>query len=263
MVAHPAERQNISATGLKTLTDREEHNRNPEQAAAPEISFFCPAYLDEDNVGRVVRRGTAALERAGLSYEWIIVTDGSPDRTAAAADELAEELPRVRTVHHEKNMGHGAALKTGFAQARGAWVSYCDGDDQYDPRDIALMLPLTQDADLIIGRRTVYPNGPARRMFSWLFNAALRGLFNQPYRDLGCSFKMFRRDVLQDISARGSGIFVQCEMVLRARRAGLRIVEVPVPAYPRTFGRSSSTSWKNVRQLIRETFSLWREFYLT
>lgn len=228
----------------------------------PRVTFFCPAYEDAPSVGRVVRRGVRALRRHCAEFEWVIVDDGSADGTGDAADALAAELPGVRAIHHEKNRGHGAALRSGFEAAALDWAGYCDGDDQYDPRDMDLFMERIGDADLLITRRTNYPNGPWRRLLSAVFNLILRGLFDQPFRDLGCSFKMVRRDVMERISPRTDGIFAQCEMVLRARRAGLRIVEVPIPAYPRMHGRSNSIRPRNVWLLIKDMLALWREFYL-
>lgn len=250
-----------AAGGWETAMDRKQQQTGTD-APRPEVSFFCPAYLDQDNVARVVRRGVATLARCTSAYEWIIVNDGSPDRTGAVADALAAEFGPVRVAHHDSNRGHGAALKTGFALARGEWAGFCDGDDQYDPRDLALFLAHCGHADVIIGRRTSYPNGPARAFLSAALNAGLRWLFGTPFRDLGCAFKLFRTDTLTCAKARSNGIFTQCEMVLRAHRAGLRIVEVPVPAYPRVAGRSSSLRMSNISAMIRDIAALFREFYL-
>lgn len=225
------------------------------------ISFVSPAYLDQDNIARVVRRGVETLKKTGRPFEWIVVDDGSPDRTGAEADSLAAAHAQVAALHHAANRGHGAALMTGLAAARGQWIGFCDGDDQYDPRDIALLLECCQRADVIVGRRTNYPNGPARALLSALFNAVLRWLFDVPYRDLGCAFKMFRREALGVSQARSTGIFMQCEMALRAHRAGLRVAEVPIPSYARTAGQSSSLRMKNIAGLARDVLRLFREFH--
>lgn len=225
------------------------------------ISFVSPAYHDQDNIARVVSRGVKALRATGHAFEWIIVNDGSPDRTGGEADALSASHESVTALHHPVNLGHGAALDTGIGAARGQWIGFCDGDDQYDPRDIALLLRHCDSADVIIGRRTNYPNGAARAMLSWAFNAMLRWLFDAPYRDLGCAFKMFRRDALCVCGVSSRGIFMQCEMALRAHRAGLRVVEVPIPSYPRTAGQSSSLRMKNVIALVKDVLSLFREFH--
>jgi len=246
--------ENRECTGQGDLLDSSAQDIN--------VSFFCPAYLDQDNLERVVLRGLRTLEKHAGACEWLIVDDGSPDRTGSVADALAAQHARVEALHHDANRGHGAALKTGLAAARGRWVGFCDGDDQYDPRDIDLLLLHCELADVIIGRRIHYPNGPVRAVFSAIMNAALRWLFGAPYRDLGCAFKMFRREALPVVQARSSGIFTQCEMVLRAHRAGLRVAEAPVPAYPRTAGQSTSLRPRNILGLMGDILLLFREFYL-
>lgn len=228
----------------------------------PDISFFCPAYLDEDNLALVVERGVKTLQRVAGEFEWIIIDDASPDGTGAAADALAARLPQVRAVHNTQNEGHGRALKKGFSLGKFEWTGFCDGDDQYDARDIALLAAQTCNADIVITRRRNYPNGAFRGLLSATFNAALRALFGAPFVDLGSSMKLFRRDCLPHIAAKSSGIFAQCEMALRAHRAGFKIVEVEIPAYPRIGGKSSSISSSSILQLSRDALALWKEFSL-
>ena len=229
-------------------------------AAKPDISFFCPAYLDENSLRRVVGRGVETLEQIAGKFEWTIIEDCSPDGTAAVADRLAADFRQVAVIHNAKNMGHGNAVKKGFAISTLDWVGFCDGDDQYDPRDMQGMLGAMDSADVIIGSRIAYPNSYARKLMSAALNTAIRHFFSVPYKDLGCSFKLFRKEAVSVSVARSSGIFAQCEMVLRAHRAGFNIIEVPVRAYPRTSGASSSITLKSIRQLVREMLSLWYEF---
>lgn len=99
----------------------------------PRISFFCPAYNDEGNIAKTVSNAVAALERLTSGFDVTIVEDGSPDRTAEVADELAAGDPRIKVIHHERNRGYGGALRTGFGEARAFdLVAYTDGDGQYD-----------------------------------------------------------------------------------------------------------------------------------
>jgi len=258
------------ATGATEIFDSKEgkteipagRSGTPDASKLSSISFFCPAFLDEDNLPYVVKRGVATLRRIAGDFEWLIIDDASPDGTGRVADSLAAMNPEVSVLHKKKNEGHGPALKTGFAAARFEWAGFCDGDDQYDARDIALLAAHTADADVIIGRRSAYPNGGFRGTLSWLFNAALRHLFGVPFHDLGCSMKLFRSAILPVVSAKSDSIFTQCEMVLRAHRAGLRIVEVEVPAYPRIGGRSTSVNARSVALVARDALSLWKEFHL-
>ncbi|MEW6203033.1 MAG: hypothetical protein AB1546_13735, partial [bacterium] len=138
-----------------------------------------------------------------------------------------------------------------------------DGDDQYDPRDLARMLPLLQNHDAVIGYRLNLPNSRFRNLMSRCYNIAMRWLFDVPYRDLSCSLKVFKKKSLDRTPIHGIGIFTQAEIILRLHQAGFHVAQVGIPAYPRLHGRSSSITWRNFLILVKEALSLWRELYLS
>lgn len=230
------------------------------KAIIPEVSFFCPAYMDEGNIEGVVIKAMEVLSALAGRFEIIIVEDGSPDGTAAAADALARAHEHVRVIHHPRNMGYGEALKTGIAAAKFDVIAFTDGDGQYDPRDLRLLLPLLSDNSAAAGYRLNLPNSAARNLLSRAYNASMRLLFGAPVRDLSCAIKVFRRDALQKIDIRASGIFTQGEIVLRLHHAGFKVAEAGVPAYPRLHGRSSSITLKNFLRLVKEAAALKIEF---
>lgn len=230
-----------------------------EKQKLPGVSFFCPAYLDEGNIERVVLKALEVLREHAERFEIIIVEDGSPDNTAAVADRLAAEHPQVRAIHHGQNRGYGEAIKTGLGAASLDIIAFADGDDQYDPRDLARMFPHLQDHDAVIGYRLNLANSTPRNLLSRAYNYSMRRMFNTPFRDLSCAIKLFKRGTLDALEVRAGGIFTQSELVLRAYHRGFRIAQVGVPAYPRLHGRSNSITWKNFRRLVREALSLWWE----
>ena len=121
----------------------------------PRLTFFFPAWNEEENVEETVRR---ALEEIGPlvdgRIEVLVIDDGSTDRTPQLADALAAAVARVR-VHHQANRGYGGALRAGFEHARGELVSFSDGDLQFDLREMARLLDRMADArrpvDVVIG----------------------------------------------------------------------------------------------------------------
>jgi len=220
------------------------------------LSLVCPAYHDEKNIGPLVARALDALSPACGEVEIIIVEDGSPDGTARAADELAGRHPEVTALHHERNLGHGAALATGIRAARHPVIALMDGDGQYDPGDITGMLDMLGRCDLVQGRRPAYPNGRTRFLLSRLYNVCLRAMFGTPFRDLGCSLKVLKREVTESAWPESSGIFMQGELVLRAHFAGFRVEEMDVKCALRESGRSSSISVSNATTLLRDMLRL-------
>src|ERR1700730_10405165 len=113
----------------------------------PGLSVFFPAYNDSGTIASMVIRAVKAASVLTPDYEVIVVNDGSVDATAQIADELARTYPQVRVIHHEKNLGYGGALQTGFRSATKEFIFYTDGDAQYDPGEMAeLWGRMTPDA---------------------------------------------------------------------------------------------------------------------
>jgi len=214
----------------------------------PDLSVICPAYNDEKNIGPLAERILEVLSPVCGGLEIVLVEDGSPDGTGRAVDALAAEFPQVRAFHHERNMGHGAALKTGFRNSRFPFVAFMDGDGQYDPLDVPAMLARLARADAVQGRRIEYPNGWRRLLLSKFYNFVVRWYFGAPFRDLGCSIKVLKRDVVERCLPECDGIFMQGELVMRAYFAGYNVEETDVMCYPRASGKSSSLA---ARHLVR------------
>ena len=226
----------------------------------PDVSLICPAYYDEANIGPLVRRSLDALRPICGRLEVVIVEDGSPDDTGRVVDELAGEYSEVVVLHHAKNRGHGAALKTGLKKSTMPYIAFMDGDGQYEPADLVDMISRLDGADFVQGRRVSYPNGSLRLLLSRIYNAVVRTIFGVPFRDLGCSIKVFKRSVIEKVWPESDGIFAQGELVLKARRAGFMVVEADVECYARKSGVSSSMAPKNVARMIRDILKLKAEF---
>jgi glycosyltransferase involved in cell wall biosynthesis len=207
--------------------------------ARPAISIVLPAYNEADNIERAVREAAAAGAGAG-AFEVIVVNDGSRDGTDEKLAALQAELgPRLRVVRHEKNRGYGAALRSGFAAADGDLVFYTDSDNQFDLSELKGTLPLMREWDAVLGYRIARKDARRRRMTSWVFNRLSCTVFGLSVRDLNCSFKLFRGDVLRALPLASDDFFIDTEMVVRLHRGGFRYVERGVTHLPRVAGRST------------------------
>src|SRR5438874_286121 len=118
---------------------------------ACELSLILPAYNEEAGIAQAIVEADDALRRLGISYEVIVVDDGSRDPTAAIVEQALRDRPRVRLVRHNVNRGYGAALRTGFEAARGQRIAFTDADCQFDLADLALLLPLTELHPIAVG----------------------------------------------------------------------------------------------------------------
>jgi glycosyltransferase involved in cell wall biosynthesis len=207
--------------------------------ARPRLSLVLPAYNEEGNIERAVWTAAAAGALAG-TYEVVVVDDGSRDATRERLAALEAAMgPRLRVVRHEKNRGYGVALRNGFAAAEGDLVFYTDSDNQFDLSELAGILPLMSEWDAVLGYRIARQDARRRLLTSWVFNRLACVVFDLTVRDLNCSFKLFRREVLQSLPLAADDFFIDTELVVRLHRGGWRYVERGVTHLPRTAGQST------------------------
>ncbi|MCX6356579.1 MAG: flippase-like domain-containing protein [Candidatus Aureabacteria bacterium] len=230
-------------------------------ATRPSITVFFPCFNEEENVEKQTLDVDRVLSKIADDYEVVIVNDGSIDRTGEIADRLAAEHPHVRVIHHPHNLGYGIALKTGFLGARKELVFYTDGDNQFDIREISKLLPLMRDnVDMVVGYRMDRQDKPLRKFVSRVYNFIIRMIFRLKVRDIDCAFKLFRRSVFDRIEIRSQRFLIDTEILVRAKQAGMTIVETGVTHLPRTAGKSS-VSPRDVIHTLHELSHLWLHLF--
>lgn len=225
------------------------------------ITAFFPAYHDEGSIGSVVLAALATLKEITDDYEIIVVNDGSTDNTRVVLDELATAYPEVRAIHHEKNRGYGAALKTGIKNATKDLIFYTDGDGQYDPREMALFLPLmTADIDVINGFKMVRNDPWYRILIGNIYNILVRIMFGLRMKDVDCDFRLFRREIFDDLELESDSGVICVEMMKKIQDAGYRMREVSVHHYNREHGVSQFFNfpriWATGMGLLKQWWTL-------
>jgi glycosyltransferase involved in cell wall biosynthesis len=232
----------------------------PALPTAPTLSVFFPMWNEEDLIVRTVSAGRELCERLRLAgeigeYEILIVDDASTDSTGKLADELADEDPAVRVIHHEVNRKLGGALKTGFAHARGDLVLYTDADLPFDMRDVekAMRLLRVYEADIVSPYRLDRTaEGPRRTVYSFAYNHLVRWAFGLRLRDVNFAFKLIRRRVLDHVTLESEGSFIDVELLANAQRLGFGIIQFGVDYFPRTRGVSTLSSVAVIRKMLLE-----------
>ena len=225
-------------------------------AGRPRLTFFFPAFNEEENVDTTVRR---ALDEIGPlvdgSIEVLVVDDGSTDRTPELADALAATDTRVR-VHHQENRGYGGALRAGFQHARGELISFSDGDLQFDLREMELLLTRLANAqrpvDVVIGYRKKRRDPPHRIFIAKTYNAIVSALFGLRVRDIDCAMKVFRREVFDGLRLTTDSPFLSAELLIKLRARGERMAQVGVTHYPRAAGTNTGASFRKILRTFRD-----------
>lgn len=223
------------------------------------LSAFLPAYDEEENIVPMAEAVLRVLPRVAERYELIIVDDGSRDRTGVLADMLARRRPGVvRVVHHPRNRGYGAALRSGFEEARFEYVFFTDADRQFNPANLLELLDPLGTADVVVGYRERRADPLPRRLNAAAWNWLVRRLFRVPVRDVNCAFKIFRRTTLRGFSIESDGAVASAELLARLRQGGHRIVEVPVAHFQRRAGRATGGQPRVIVNAFVELFHLSR-----
>lgn len=226
------------------------------------ISAFFPAYNDAPSLPGLLRRAFSALEQATDDFEVIVVNDGSRDETAAVLEQMRQELgPRLRIVTHEKNRGYGGALRSGFAAAAKDLVFYTDGDGQYDPAEIHLLLEQwSPEAGLVNGYKRLRQDPWHRIFIGRVYNGVARFLFRIRIRDIDCDFRLIRRSLVENLHLESTSGTICLELVRKIEMTGCNVAEVAVSHYPRLYGRSQFFRWRSLlttaRQFARLYFRL-------
>ena len=218
----------------------------------PGLSIVLPCFNEADNLTDVVQDALVAAARVGASYEIVIVDDGSTDGTAEIAAALVEGLRCVRLVMHLTNRGYGAAVRTGISAARMPYVLLTDADLQFDLAELEDLVPRLEEADVVVGYRLRREDPPARRAAAAGWNWLVRLLYGLPFRDVDCAFKLFPRELLQELPLGSSGAVFSTELLVRALEAGAVVTEVPVHHYPRISGKPTGGNPRVVVRAFRE-----------
>ena len=206
------------------------------------LSVVIPAYNEERGIAQIIERVLSirpSLNEAGVEdLELIVVDDGSRDGTA----EIAGSIPRVRLLRHMTNCGYGAALKTGFSQAKGNLLGFLDADGTYPPESFPELckVALAEDADLVIGSRMTGTDSEmplVRRIGNFVFANLVSLLGNHRVSDSASGMRVIRRQALPRLYPLPDGLNFTPVMSTRALHEDICWREVPI-TYEERVGRS-------------------------
>lgn len=223
----------------------------------PLLSVIAPVY----NEARTIKQILEKISAVDIDKEIIVIDDGSYDSTEQILENI--KYNNLKIIHHSSNRGKGAAFLTGLSHAKGEFIIIQDADLEYDPNDYSkLMEVMKQDnADIVLGARFKkgYHGLFIHRFGNRLLTGLLNLLFNLRLNDCFTCYKLFRKDTIKALNLKEQSFTIETEIVAKAAKKGLRIVEIPISYHPRAYSEGKKIRCKDgiraIRSIIKYRFS--------
>ena len=204
------------------------------------LSLVMPAHNESENLRWLLPHLSEVLPRLAKRFNVIIVDDGSTDDTGPVAESLGRELGiDVRVVRHEHKSGYGAAVGDGLRAADLEYTAFTDADGQLDVADLALLVPLLKNADLVGGWRLSREDPAFRSVISGVFNRLVLLTLRIEVKDVNCALKLIRTESLARFELHSKSALINAELYWKIQMNGGRFAQVGVPHHPRRMGRRS------------------------
>jgi glycosyltransferase involved in cell wall biosynthesis len=224
----------------------------------PTITCAVLAWNEVATLRSVVEELRPALRDLKVSYEILVIDDGSTDGSSEVADALAAESDDVRVVHHGENRGLGGAYRTGFREARGTYLTFFPADGQFPGSILPSFYPLIERYDMVLGNLPARRDSFRGRVLTRAERLVYRVIFGAMPRLEGVF--MMRRSMLAELplKSEGRGWVNVMELLIRAARGGYRLVGVPTVLRPRSSGTSKVNNLRTIRANVEQLVKLRR-----
>lgn len=228
------------------------------------ISVVLPAFNEESTLEYLVATIIDFFDSTPYRYEIIIVNDGSTDKTGEIANRLSAAHQNVSVIHHSENRGYGKSLKDGLYAGHYEYLFFTDADSQFKINSLEAFLPFIKsgEVDMVIGYRIDRKDSPLRKLCARSFNSLVQILFSLDYKDINCAFKLFKKGAFEGLNVEADDALFNVELLVKASRKHLRIVQLGVEHYPRVNGEST-VSYTFIPSIIKNLLSLHRTIKLS
>jgi len=222
------------------------------------ISAFFPCYNDKGTIASMIAGAHSVLEKLTDDFEVIVIDDGSTDGSRELLQELQRQYPKLKLVFHEKNLGYGGALRSGFAAATKDLIFYTDGDAQYDVKELTkLYEKLSDEVDVVNGFKIKRNDPWYRVLIGWIYQRLMKVAFSLKIKDVDCDFRLIRRSVFDRVNLTSTTGVICVEMIRKFGESGVRFAEVGVSHYHRTYGKSQIFNFRRLVVIMYRLVVLW------
>lgn len=224
----------------------------PSSLPVPTLSLVMPCYNECDQIEKVIAEWAQCMEEHGISFELIVINDGSLDGTGRVLDRLRRELRYLRVVH-QLNSGHGKAVRRGYELARGQWILQIDSNGCFDPSDFQLMWEKREGSVLLVGERSHRLDSLLKRGLVRLVSRFIRSTYKVSVVDPDVSFRLFQREpvmkLLRFIPKTSDSVNLAMTVVLKKENPGSVVdIRIPYRVRPTVRGRLK------IRHLVHNLF---------
>ena len=222
------------------------------------ISLIFPVYKDNNTVIKVIKKSLKILSKLKKKYEIIIIDDCCPLNSGKIALSKYKKNKKVKVIFHKKNLGYGAAIRSGLKKSKYECVYAVDGDGEFGIsfNDLPRILKKFEKNDLVITYRYKKRYNTSRIIISWVYNFVLRFLFNIKFKDISCGARLISRKILKNINLTTNSPFIGAELAIKSKHMNFKIDEVGIHSYPNNFRAGSSIIFKNIMITIKDILIL-------
>ncbi len=223
----------------------------------PYISDVVPAYNEEENLRSTVAQVIEKLDELDMTFEIVVVNDGSTDKTREIAEQLEQADKRIRLINHPCNLGPGSGVFTGIESAEGEFVIFIPADLALEPDDLEKYIETSKSCDVVVGIRSDRSDYSIFRIFVSYVNIYLiKILFRMKERQFNY-IHMYRTSMLRRMNIDSRGVFITAEIMIKARDLGYSLEEVDIRYIPRSAGKATCGNPSTILDTVKDLFSFW------
>jgi glycosyltransferase involved in cell wall biosynthesis len=219
------------------------------------VSVIIPVYNEKSTIEEILRR----VKAEEIATEILVIDDGSIDGTREILENLDQDS-QLRVIHHDRNRGKGAAVRTGFQNAAGEVFLIQDADLEYDPRDYPSMIQPIEEgiADVVYGSR--FLGGPRRTVMFWhmvankMLTFMTNLLYNTILSDMETGYKVFKREIVDGMQIHANSFDFEPEFTAKILKKKVRVYEVPISFNPRDYDEGKKIGMRDAFQAVWTLF---------